>query len=301
MTWSYPVAIANDQSAVPVGQTGSWVVGQTGDWTVGVSGTVPVSGTFWQENQPVTAGQTGIWNITNITGTVSLPTGAATETSLSKLTILQGATLGSNTQTLVGASVSIGEPGYTAGQISPLSLTTTGRLRVDSSISSGRMPTYSVSSTATIAATPTDVFTIYGSANKVIKILHLSFKATAQQNGFYNVYAIKRSTANTGGTSSVETAVPLDSADAAATATVRTYTANPTALGTAVGTVSIDRVLITNTSTTPSQDDSIIFADGYDSGKCITLRGTNEGLCVNLNSVSVTGNAFVFHIMWTEE
>jgi len=44
--------------------------------------TQPVSGTFWQATQPVSgtvaATQSGTWNVTNISGTVSLPTGAAT-------------------------------------------------------------------------------------------------------------------------------------------------------------------------------------------------------------------------------
>src|SRR5690606_7543498 len=48
-----------------------------------LSGTITVSGT-------VAATQSGTWNITNISGTVSLPTGAATETTLaSALTSLQ--------------------------------------------------------------------------------------------------------------------------------------------------------------------------------------------------------------------
>jgi hypothetical protein len=57
-------------------------------------GAVPVSGTFWQATQPVSlvslpalatgsnvigaVTQSGTWNVTNISGTVSLPTGAAT-------------------------------------------------------------------------------------------------------------------------------------------------------------------------------------------------------------------------------
>lgn len=61
-----------------------------------VDGTVAVTGTFWQATQPVSlasvpshdvtnagtfavqAAQSGTWNVTNISGTVSLPTGAAT-------------------------------------------------------------------------------------------------------------------------------------------------------------------------------------------------------------------------------
>lgn len=60
MANSIPVVIASNQSAVPV------------------SGSVTVSGT-------VAATQSGTWNINNITGTVSLPTGAATEATLLSL------------------------------------------------------------------------------------------------------------------------------------------------------------------------------------------------------------------------
>lgn len=81
----------------------------------------------------VNAKQSGAWNLTNISGTISLPTGAATETSLAKLTIPLGTALGANTQALVGGSVLTAAPTYTTGQISPLSLTTGGLLRVDAS------------------------------------------------------------------------------------------------------------------------------------------------------------------------
>lgn len=98
---------------------------------------VAVTGTFFQTTQPVSgtvaATQSGAWNITNISGTVSLPTGAATESSLTKLTVAQGSSLGTNTQTMVGGSVTTAAPAYTTGQVSPLSLTTTGSLRTDSS------------------------------------------------------------------------------------------------------------------------------------------------------------------------
>lgn len=53
----------------------------------------------------VNATQAGTWNVTNISGTISLPTGAATETTLAKLAIAQGTALGSNTQAMVGGSV----------------------------------------------------------------------------------------------------------------------------------------------------------------------------------------------------
>jgi hypothetical protein len=64
MANSLPVVIASDQSAVPISDDG---------------GSITVDGT-------VAATQSGTWNITDsITGTVSLPTGAATESTLSTL------------------------------------------------------------------------------------------------------------------------------------------------------------------------------------------------------------------------
>lgn len=63
MANSLPVAIASNQTAIPVTDNG---------------GSITVDGT-------VAATQSGTWNITNVTGTVSLPTGAATESTLSTL------------------------------------------------------------------------------------------------------------------------------------------------------------------------------------------------------------------------
>lgn len=63
MANSLPVVIASNQSAIPITDN---------------SGSITVDGT-------VAATQSGTWNINNITGTVSLPTGAATESTLSTL------------------------------------------------------------------------------------------------------------------------------------------------------------------------------------------------------------------------
>jgi hypothetical protein len=63
MANSLPVVIASNQTAVPISDNG---------------GSITVDGT-------VAATQSGTWNINNISGTVSLPTGAATESTLSTL------------------------------------------------------------------------------------------------------------------------------------------------------------------------------------------------------------------------
>lgn len=88
--------------------------------------TQPISGT-------VTANQGGTWNINNISGTVSLPTGAATEATLATLSLSQGSTTSGEKGPLIQAAVTTAAPSYTTAQTSPLSLTTAGALRTDAS------------------------------------------------------------------------------------------------------------------------------------------------------------------------
>lgn len=68
--------------------------------------------------------QSGTWNINNITGTVSLPTGAATAVG-------QGSTTSGQSGSLMQGAVTTGSPTYTTAQTSPLSLDTAGNLRVN--------------------------------------------------------------------------------------------------------------------------------------------------------------------------
>lgn len=97
--------------------------------------TVDNGGTF-----AVQAAQSGTWNVTNISGTVSLPTGAATSANQStQITALQlidniPITIGSTTSGQSGVlgmgAVTTSAPSYTNAQSAPLSLTTGGLLRV---------------------------------------------------------------------------------------------------------------------------------------------------------------------------
>jgi hypothetical protein len=79
-------------------------------------GSITVDGTFWQATQPVSnagtfavqAAQSGTWNITNVSGTVSLPTGASTSanqtTIIGHLDGVEGllTTIDADTSTLAG-------------------------------------------------------------------------------------------------------------------------------------------------------------------------------------------------------
>jgi hypothetical protein len=157
--------------------------------------------------------------------------------------------------------------------------------------------TYSATNVFNAANLATDIFTITGSATKTVRINRIRIKATQTTAGVGNIYLLRRSTANTAGTSTTLTNTTHDSTNVAATATVRSYTANPT-LGTLVGNLRIEKLFISTTSTTPTE---ALFEFGNRPGQCIVLRGITEVLAVNLNGVTFTGNSFAISIEWTEE
>lgn len=107
-----------------------------GPWTVSWTG------------QTVAATQSGAWTITGISGTISLPTGAATSANQPTAAAL-GSTTSGQTGNLALGAVTTGAPAYTTGQTNALSLTATGALRVDPSavtqpVSLASVPTHAV-------------------------------------------------------------------------------------------------------------------------------------------------------------
>lgn len=147
------------------------------------------------------------------------------------------------------------------------------------------------------AATPTDFFTITGSATKTIIITRLSFSATQTLAGVKDIVLLKRSTANTGGTSSTPTVVPYDSVNAAGTAVIRAYTVNPT-LGTLVGNIHTVKTTV-GAAGTVSQPIAISVGEFFAQG--LTLRGTSQVVALNGNSVSFgAGISVDCFIEWVE-
>jgi hypothetical protein len=143
---------ARAMDSAPVGTEGALVTRNI------PSGTQPVSnaGTF-----AVQAGQSGTWNITNISGTVSLPTGAATESTLSTLngkvtacntgavTISAALPAGSNAigKLAANSGVTIGAVELAAAQT--LSVTNTGTFAVQAAQSG----TWNIGSITTVGGT----------------------------------------------------------------------------------------------------------------------------------------------------
>jgi hypothetical protein len=176
-------------------------------------------------------------------------------------------------------------------------------------LSSQGKQAYMASSTFTPPATPTDMVTITGSATKTVRVLALYLGTQNTAAGSQTFFVIKRSTANTGGTFVTATNVPLDSNNNAATAVAGHYTANPAALGTAVGTIRNIRraspVLVPATFAGVVEDsgiDLLNFGDNSLLDQPLTLRGVAQQLAINFNGAAlVAGQIHNWWALWVEE
>jgi hypothetical protein len=154
---------------------------------------------------------------------------------------------------------------------------------------------------ASMAANATDVFQIIGAAGKIIKIQRIQVSADATAAASVDMYLLKRTTANTGGTVSAVTGVAYDSVDLAPSATVQVYTANPSALGTGQ-IIRIDGYALPAASTTGYPFNPIVWDFGTRNAKCPTLRGVGESLVFNWGGQAInTGLDIWIDIEWTEE
>lgn len=157
--------------------------------------------------------------------------------------------------------------------------------------------TYSLAFTVALATTPTDCFQIIGSASKIVSINKINISGTQTTGGQATVTIAKRSTANTGGTSSASVMVPHDSADAAATAVGAIYTANPTT-GTLVGNIRIFSLPLGAVTATTN---NIVQLDFGERSKPIVLNGVAQALVINLGGATLTGGSLNIWMEFTEE
>lgn len=154
--------------------------------------------------------------------------------------------------------------------------------------------TFSCSANITVAATATDIAIIPGNATNTVYITKVIISGIQTTAGSALIQLIKRSTANTGGTSTAMTAIPHNSADTPVSLPL-SYTANPT-VGTPVGNVRL-QYLSLGSATIASG--SIVWEFG-DKGKWVTLSGVAQGLAINLNGATITGGVINVSAEWIE-
>lgn len=159
------------------------------------------------------------------------------------------------------------------------------------------MRTYSATASITAAAAATDIAALYGNGTTTVNVTKIRISGIQTTTGTVEVFAIRRSAANTGGTSGNFSVALHDAADSANSSTPIAYTANPSALGTAAGTLRRQYLPVGSAASALSGD--YVFEFG-DNGKPIVLSGTTQGLVINLNGATVTGGVFTVTIEWGE-
>jgi hypothetical protein len=197
-------------------------------------------------------------------------------------------------------------PAYLANSLQVVSLDKTG---AQMSNGEGRKPTYSACTAAFApnlgAGGTTDVCGIIGSASKQVRVLRFAVSGRATAANQLDVQLVKRSAADTAGSSTAAnlTAVAHDSNDAAASAVVTTYTGNnvnPT-LGTTVGIV---RAQQSNVSAAGSGGAAtpVEFDFGTCNDKSVVLNSASEGLYLNFGgAVLPAGLVLNIFVEWSEE
>lgn len=248
---------------------------------------IPVSGTFFQATQPISG------TVTANLGTIA---GLVTDINLDEKfgDLGQKTSAGSAPVVLASDQASI-----------PVAATISNFPGIQS-VRGANLATYAASS-AVFTPAAGDIFTVTGSATKIVKIVRVTLSGTATVAATINTISLlKRNTANTAGTFSAATKVPFDSLDAAATATVLSYTVAPT-IGNLVGAFWAPRFTVPAPATIFNAGGSgaaVIFDLDLSEvlgGKLPTLRGISEVFAVNLSALPAGAANFQASVFWTEE
>lgn len=182
-----------------------------------------------------------------------------------------------------------------------VNLSTPGQVSLDLAAASDTATYFACNPQYVVPATPGEMITFYGSATRTVKIFKLRLRMEQTTAGTNFTYLYRRNSAASGGTANAVTPVKADTTDSAPTATMTYYTANPTPGG------SDGKILDGVDIQSPAAASNIqpnwqnIYDADY-SGKPIILRGTSEGIGLNLNGVALPAGLKVqLEVVWTEE
>lgn len=165
-----------------------------------------------------------------------------------------------------------------------------------------RRATYSAAITALApASSATDFFTLTGSATTTVRVNRVECSGISTAAATASIEALRRSTADTGGTATNPTATPHDANDPAATAVVAAYTANPT-VGTLVGSLRAGKLTTNTAASSAFGTSSLVWNFGDGQNEEVTLRGAAQQFALNGVGASFSsGTALQCAVTWTEE
>lgn len=260
------LALPDSTSAVTSQAAGADAVSNTFNAYLGASIPYTFNGTTWDRNR-------SIINATDSTGTGITAAG-------------------------ILAQLDDTSPGtVTENQFGNVRMDPMRQLRVNTE---GGKATYTAAGQISVASSATQILSLYGSASKTVRITRIELSSYATATGTVPLQIIKHSAVASGGTSGAGTAVPHDSGNAAATGTVLAYTANPTP-GASVGNIVFNEWSIPALSASAFGGNPVKFDFTTRNGQGIVLRGTAQGISVQLSGASLAGQVVGYTIEWTEE
>jgi len=157
------------------------------------------------------------------------------------------------------------------------------------------------------AASATDIACIAGSASRTVFVDRITISGTAGTLVTAPFTLLRRASVDSGGTAATTTAnwantiAKNDTGNATATATLISYSANPTINDTSPTYIASDYITLPTTAAGTIIRPVIWEWPNTSFAQRPTLRGTSQQLCINLNAVSVSSGLLHVDIQWTEE
>jgi hypothetical protein len=164
-------------------------------------------------------------------------------------------------------------------------------------LSDGFKATFSACITAQVPVTTAGDCFVLNWVSKVIRLTRIQVTGTATTATTLDVTLVRRSTADTAGTSTTPTIVPHDSGNPAVTATVKAYTVAPTA-GTLVGIICAEKLLLAVPAATGGES-QVEWIFGNRPSQSPVLRAA--GLFAVTISAIPSGGSMTISMEWTEE
>jgi hypothetical protein len=279
----------------------------TGTTTQPVSGTVTANAGTGQFNVTCTAancpvnvsqfGGTGVVTGTGASGAGIPRVTVSNDSSLTGTLSNNGAAAASNR---IGTLPGIAQTSYnngtasTQGRDAAFNIGTDGLAWV-AALPSMRPASY-VASKKFAASSTTDNAVMPGNASNTVLLTAIKVTCTQTAAGNISVEVIKRSTADTVGTSAAMTAVPDDSNYSAAVSAPLSYTGTGPTVGTPVGDIDNAQIGCMAAATATPNDIYILNRRQ----KPIVLRGTAQQVAVNTGNAAISGGNLTVTFEWIE-
>lgn len=164
--------------------------------------------------------------------------------------------------------------------------------------------TYYASTTVTVASSATDIFEIFGDGSKRIRIKSIELQGVATASAAQKYDIVKRTAKDTGGTATNPSIISAQNTNdyTRSTATLKNYSANPTAGAITLGGGTIKSGYIPAGVTATGIPHRIYhnFADGINVESPV-LNVSTESIGIHLGGSSAAGLVVTVSIVWTEE